>query len=158
MLSIQVGTCTADNRLVDKTSFITLGSPVNCEVYHECSIMSPTFLLAYNSSYINCNYLYVSAWHRYYFIVDETVAPGGRIYLSCQEDVLMSNKNEIKALSGYLVRTEDNKLNNKYIYDKRHPYQENRKCRTYDFNRSPFTANYAQDVVYILTVVGGHHS
>ena len=154
MLSIQIGNCVADNRIVDKTRYISLGSPVNCEVFHECSIMSPTFLLSYNANYVNFNYLYVPDWGRYYFIVDETVAPGGRIYLTCKEDVLMSNKNEILNLNAQIVRNE--KVRNKLIVDNRYPAEIMSTLGVFNFPETPFDLTSGYNLV--MTVVGGEHA
>lgn len=154
MLTIVPGTCGDDNRVVSKN--VQWGTPINCSVYHECSIMNPIFLLEYSSSLVNYNYLKVQSWGRYYYIVDITVAPGGRIYLTCSEDVLMSNKDEILSLKAYLIRSENK--SNKLLKDNSFPVQTNRQLETYTFNRSPFTANYASDITYVLTVIGGDHS
>lgn len=154
MLNIQLGTCLADNRIVDKTSYISFGSSVSCEVFHECSIMSPVFLLAYNPSYVTCNYVYVPDWHRYYFIVDETVAPGGRIYITCKEDVLMSNKDEILNLDAQLIRNEEKR--NKLIVDNRYPAEIMSTLGVFDFEETPFDVTSGYNLV--LTVIGGEHS
>ena len=154
MLTITPGKCGDDNRVVSKN--VEWGTAINCSVYHECSIMSPVFLLEYNSSLVNYNYLKVESWGRCYYIVDITVAPGGRIYLTCSEDVLMSNKDEILSLKAYLIRSENKP--NKLLKDNSFPVQTNRQLETYAFNRSPFTANYTSDITYVLTVIGGDHS
>lgn len=149
MLNILPGVCTCDNRVVDKTSFITFGSGINCDVYHECNVMSPVFLLKYESSLVNCNYLYVQAWSRYYYVNNATVAPGGRIYLSCNEDVLMSNKDEILNLTAYAHRSESQQ--EYYLVDEKVPSLIT-TFRTHRTFNSSLTDN---DFNYLLTVKGG---
>lgn len=150
MLAIRLATCTCDNRVVDKTGSI-IYAPVytNCDVYHECDVMNPTFLLAYNSSIVNYNYLVVESWSRYYFITGVTVAPGGRIYISCKEDVLMSNKDEILELTAYASRSQSSQEH--YLIDEKVPSLITifRTHTTFDatFNDTGFN--------YLLTVKGG---
>lgn len=154
MLTIDIGNCIADNRVLDKTSFITWGSPINCEVYHECSIMNPVFLLKYSSSIVNYNYIKVQSWGRYYYIVDQTVAPGGRIYLTCQEDVLMSNKEEILRLRANIHRNE--KVRNKMIVDSRYPAEIMSTLGIFQFSQNPFNLTSGYNLV--MTVIGGEHA
>lgn len=154
MLNIKIGTCSADNRVVDKTSRISLSYSIDCEVFHECSIMSPTFIIAYSSEYVGCNYVYVESWGRYYFIVDNTVAPGGRIYLTCQEDVLMSNKNAILDLDAQIVRNENQR--NKLIVDNRYPAEIMSTLGIFNFPQNPFNLRSGYNLV--MTVVGGEHA
>lgn len=149
MLTITPGVCTCDNRVVDKTSFITFGTGINCDVYNECDVMNPVFLLKYDSSLVNYNYLRVQSWSRYYFINNVTVAPGGRIYLTCSEDVLMSNKDEILDLKAYSHRSQSSQEH--YLVDDKVPTLVTtfRTHLTFDniLNDNGFN--------YLLTVKGG---
>ena len=154
MLDIQLGNCTADNRVVDKTSSITLGSPISCAVYNECSIMNPMFKLSYNATLVNYNYAYVQAWGRYYFIIDHTVAPGGVIYITCQEDVLMSNKDDILKLNAQIVRNENER--NKLIVDDRYPAEIMSTLGIFNFSANPFNLTSGYNIV--MTVLGGKAS
>lgn len=149
MLTITPGKCGDDNRVVSKN--VEWGTPINCSVYHECSIMSPVFLLEYNSSLVNYNYLKVESWGRYYFIMDMTVAPGGRIYLTCSEDVLMSNKDAILKLNTQVVRNE--KTRNKLIVDNRYPAEIKSTLGVFNFSETPFDLSSGYNIV--MTVVGG---
>lgn len=149
MLTITPGKCGDDNRVVSKN--VEWGTGINCSVYHECSIMSPVFLLEYNSSLVNYNYLKVESWGRYYFIMDMTVAPGGRIYLTCSEDVLMSNKDAILKLNAQIVRNE--KTRNKLIVDNRYPAEIKSTLGVFNFSETPFDLSSGYNIV--MTVVGG---
>ena len=150
MLTIIPGVCTCDNRVVDKTNFITFGTGINCDVYNECNVMNPVFLLKYTSSLVNCNYLKVQAWDRYYFVNSATVAPGGRIYLSCNEDVLMSNKDEILNLTAYVHRSESQQEH--YLVDEKVPSLIT-TFRTHQGFNGGFTSVLGFN--YLLTVKGG---
>lgn len=154
MLTIDIGNCIADNRVLDKTSFITWGTPINCEVFHECSIMNPVFMLKYSSSIVDYNYVKVQSWGRYYYIVDQTVAPGGRIYITCQEDVLMSNKEEILRLRANIHRNE--KVRNKMIVDSRYPAEIMSTLGIFQFSQNPFNLTSGYNLV--MTVIGGEHA
>lgn len=153
MLAIQLGNCTADNRVVDKTNKISLSSAIECEVYNECSIMNPVFKLRYNSSIVGYNYCKVEAWGRYYFIVDHTVAPGGVIYITCQEDVLMSNKDAILALNAQIVRNQNSR--NKMIVDSRYPAEIMSTLGIFNFSENPFNLTSGYNIV--MTVIGGNY-
>ncbi len=68
---------------------------------------------------------------------------------------MTSNADQIKDLYLYLDRTEQKTNADKYLNDRRIPAELRRQCKTFDFDSTPFTANYGSDVVYILTVLGG---
>lgn len=150
MLKIWLGTCGCDPRVVDKTSYATLNDDKDCEVYHECSIMNPVFKLKYFSSIVNYNYCYIPDWHRYYNIVDMTMAPGGVCYITCQEDVLMSNKAAILELDVQVKRNE--KKRNKLIVDDRYPAEIMSTLGVFNFE-DKFDMESGYNIV--MTVLGG---
>lgn len=154
MLSIDIGNCIADNRVLDKTSSIAWGTTVNCDVFHECSIMNPVFMIQYSPTIVGYNYVKVQSWGRYYYIVDQTVAPGGRIYLTCQEDVLMSNKEEILRLRANIHRNE--RVRNKMIVDSRYPAEIMSTLGIFQFSNNPFNLTSGYNLV--MTVIGGEHA
>lgn len=146
-MTIDIGKCIDDSRKVSKS--YTTNISANAEVWGECSIMSPVFLITYNNIAVDCNYLYVSDWGRYYFITDMVAAPGGRLYVHCKEDVLMSNKTEILKLHAYSVRS-DRKAN--YMVDSKMPSLVQNGSTIINFSNSPFTPG---NESYLLTVLGG---
>lgn len=156
-VTIQYGKCTADPRKLDKSGDFDEGSPVTATIKDNCSIMTPDFIVSSSIvDLLTCNYLHCSTWSRYYYITDLVTMPGGRVMIRCAEDVLTSNAEQIKALSLYLDRTEQETNADKYLNDRRVPAELRRQCITLDFDRTPFTANYANDTVYVLTVLGGY--
>lgn len=147
---IKVGTSIADDRVVDKTKFITFRKDILCEVFHECNVMNPVFLLEYDSSIVGDNY--VKAWDRYYYINNITLAPGGRMYLECTEDVLMSNKDDILKLTAYCVKSETHQA--RYIIDSDVPTEVKSYVHTIPFSETLFNAD-GTERQYVLTVKGG---
>lgn len=146
-------TCDCDNRVVDKSSHLTQGTTYNCSVYQQTGVMHPSLLLTYSSAIVNYNYFKIEDWHRWYYITGIEVMPGGRCVVTGSEDVLYSNKDEIKTLSAYVIRTESANPNS-LIVDNKIPCQANRHCKTLKFSTSPFGAEETSPV-YLLTVLGG---
>lgn len=156
-MQITIGHVDVDPRTLDKSGHITNSRQIAVQIWKNCDVKNPTFLLDVTAESVNANYCYVPDWNAYYYLSEPVIMDGRRCTVSGTLDPLTTYATSIKTLSGYLVRTE-NAYRNKFLNDKNFPAQENRKCRTYNFDRSPFTANYAQDAVYILTVIGGHHT
>lgn len=154
-MTIQLYNCDSDNRVVDKSAYLSeIGGEIECNVFHECSIMSPQFLLEYNAAYVNANYLVVPSWGRYYFIVDVTLAPGGRMYLTCAEDVLMSNAGDIKNLTAYCTRSESEHVQ-RLAVDQAMPSLTTTNVTNLNFSKSPFKKASIGGYSYLLTVKGG---
>lgn len=154
-MNITIGRVNVDPRTLDKSVHMTDTRGISVQIDANCSIKNPRFLLDVNAYDVHANYCYVQAWGAYYYLAEPTVIDGHRCTVNGTLDPLTTYAEGIKNLTGYLIRTADDTHKNRFVNDPNQPKQENRKCRTYDFNRSPFTANYASDTVYILTVVGG---
>lgn len=81
----------------------------------ETSIMNPVFTLSdYNPQY---NYLYVTAWGRYYFISDVKLNVNGVWELYCTFDALATYKDSIGALTTFVERTSDGRYISPFIRD-----------------------------------------
>lgn len=80
---------------------------ITCTMKDGTSIITPTFVLNYNASYFNANYLYSDTTDRYYFITDIEIAPAGKILIHCKVDVLMTYKTSILSLTCNIVRQEN---------------------------------------------------
>lgn len=152
-MNVTFYTCKCDNRVVDKTNFLTAGSTYDCSVYQQTGVMHPSLLLTYSAAIVNYNYFHISAWNRWYYITGIEVMPGGRCVVTGSEDVLHSNKEGIKTLDAYVIRTENGNVNS-LIVDNKIPCQANRHCKTLKFSTAPFGATESSPV-YLLTVVGG---
>lgn len=146
--------CSADNKVVDKTSYLIQQSSKSCSFYNQTGVMHPSILIDYDSNIINnCNYFRIEEWGRFYYITGIEVMPGGRMIVTGSEDVLYSNKDSILALNAYVTRTEGSKSNS-LLDDSLRPVQVNRHCKTLEFPGKHFNGT-DSDYVYLLTVVGG---
>ena len=155
-MDIKLGHTDADPRVLDKSGFS--GTTVSVQISDNCDIKRPVFLLDVANATPGNNYAYVPHWHAYYFLSEPVIMDGVRATVTGYLDYLTTYADDIRLLSGYLVRTADSDKQNKFVRDNKKPVQANRQCKTYAFDRSPFTANYATDIVYLLTVIGGNHS
>lgn len=156
---VYLGTINCDPLTLDKRSTFVTGDPVQVQIFEPCNIETPTLILnPFQGWNTDCNYMYIPEWQSYYFLDNPDVIDGKRIKLHGAIDYLTSYADDIKQLSGYLVRTADTAHRNKYIHDSIRQVQANRYMHIYQFDKSPFTANYSTDITYLLTVVGGAHS
>lgn len=154
-MQLQIGHVSVDPRVLDKRSAFTASETLNVQISQPCNIKKPTFLLDVSHVSPGYNYAYAPAWGVYYFLGEPTILDGVRANVTGEMDYLTTYADGIKSLYGYLIRTADDTKRNKFIRDNAKQAQANRQQRTYQFNRSPFTANFAQDIVYLLTVIGG---
>lgn len=152
-MTINFYICNCDNRVVDKTNYLTSQTSMNCSIYNQTGIMHPSLVLTYSPAIVNYNYFEIPDWKRFYYITGMEVMSGQRIVVSGSEDVLHSNHEKIMELDAYVQRTESNKIN-KLIVDSKIPSQANRHCKTLSFSAHPFNATDTSPV-YLLTVVGG---
>lgn len=158
---VQIGHVDCDPRTLDKTSNFNSHTVItldDVEIAQPCNIKKPKFLLDVSHISPGYNYAHVPLWNIYYFLSEPTVIDGVRANVEGEMDYLTTYADKIKNLHGYLMRSADNTQRNKYIRDTKRPVQSNRNLKTYAFDASPFTANYATDIVYVLTVIGGNHS
>lgn len=79
-----------------------------------CDIINPVIKVKYNSDIYNKNYVFISDFHRYYYIND-IIVDNEEIILSLHIDVLMTYKDDIKNSTGHIIRSVSNQ--NKYIID-----------------------------------------
>lgn len=120
-MTINIGTTADDKRVLHKT--ISLGSDITCTVKEPCSILTPVFILDYDASRTSCNYLYVPAWSRYYYIDSINFLQGHRMQLNCMIDVLQSWENSITALEICVDRQEN--IQERYLPDEQYVMLDN---------------------------------
>lgn len=121
-MQIVIGTTSDDRRKLTKDFN---GTQVTVQLKSPCDVLSPTFILSYQSGYLTANYLHAPELGRYYFIDNISVAPGGKIEIACSVDVLMSYNTEIKNLNVDVQRQEN--LVEPYLPDPSYVY-----LNTYD--------------------------
>lgn len=158
IMQILLGNVSADPRTLDKRAEFGDGTPYNIQTFENCNIKKPIFTLSISIGLTSYNYMYIPTWNAYYFLSEPDVIDGVRCRYFAEMDVLTTFADTIKTLPAFLTRTADAEKQNKYIRDTKRPVQSNRQLETYKFNRTPFTASYANDIVYLLTVIGGNHS
>lgn len=138
----------SDIRKVSKT--LTEIKTVNAEIYETCDIMSPRLLLSYDNMLINCNYFYIPAWGKYYFIDTIDVSPAGKMILTGHTDVLMTYRDYILALQCTVSRQENAALS--LIPDNNIIFKNDTIKNIYS-SETTFTTMYG---AYILQVLGGN--
>lgn len=105
MITIQIGSCLDDPRMLHK-SFTVVAERSAVDIHEPCDIMQPVLIMEYAAAYLGCNYVYIPAWGRYYYITDMTAMQGGRVELALQEDVLMSFVSDIADIECALSKQE----------------------------------------------------
>lgn len=103
-MQIKLGYTTDDNRKLVKD--VVWKSVLNCQIYGECSIISPT-LIIHNAiqNFNNFNYCYIDAFDRYYFIKDIKLKDNN-VIIETEIDVLNTYKSYIMNLNVTVVRNE----------------------------------------------------
>ena len=142
---------TADNRLLDKSSKITVIDTIGAaHIKEDTSIISPSIIFSYKKmgELRKCNYMYVPSMGRYYFINDIILKQGGMYELKCHIDVLMTYKGDIKNITTLILRQEN--VNNPYIEDSQLLVRANRVYEKHNIGIVGDSSDH-----YYLTVNGG---
>ena len=128
--TVTLYTCSADRRVVDKTSYLTAvanGTNILCRPTDGVDMLAPTFILDYKESYLTANYLYCSTFGgRYYYVEDREIEIGKKIVLHCKVDPLMSWKTDLLECKGTITRSESIG-GPTYVPDSKLPIDPNRK-------------------------------
>lgn len=96
-----------DERYVDKTNGLEeLHSEIPCDFKEDTDLIRPTLIFNYGIV-PNVNYIWLSEVARYYFVRNRTYSQG-RVFLECEEDVLMTYRNQLKAQTVVIKRQRDN--------------------------------------------------
>lgn len=146
MTEVKFGTCSEDHRKIVKSP--TFGLTLQCAIYDKCDVLSPIFLVEANGI---TGYNYASAFGRYYYITKIILDKGGRAYVHCEEDVLMSNASEILACEAWAVRGA---VRNKLLPDNVLPQLANTTTQVVEFSGDGFDTTFG-GYNYLLTVKGG---
>ena len=81
----------------------------------DIDVVTPTFILTYEPSIIDSNYLYYDKNKRYYYINEISRIDGGEVIIKCSVDVLMSFKTDILNCKATIDRNENER--NGYLND-----------------------------------------
>lgn len=119
-MTVEFYTSTANPKQLDKSGFLTLlnanEEPIAISPTEDFDEHTPILIMAYNETYYGANYCQISG--TYYFITEQTKAPGNRMILTLRKDVLYSNCEAIKALPAIASRTgTSGNLYSSYLVD-----------------------------------------
>ena len=82
----------------------------NVEITEPCNIETPEILIDRNDTYINCDYVYIPAFSRYYFRNDIRIENGNQFRLFLESDPLTSFRSSIMS-SRCVARRSTNRIN-----------------------------------------------
>lgn len=103
-LTVDILSTTDDPRVVSKTT--TTIASVTAKPTDACSVLYPVLLLQYSGSLAAANYMYISAWGRYYYIDRIKLLPGNQIEIAGSVDVLKTYDTEIRSCTATVIRSE----------------------------------------------------
>lgn len=87
-LTIEFYTNESDRRVASKS--LTSIASKTCELKGDCDIVRPVIIVTGDAAtYASCNYMYISAFNRYYFASVRSL-PGGLLEISGECDILSS--------------------------------------------------------------------
>lgn len=145
-----------DTRKVDKT--LTTVKDITAIPSDNVTMLTPAFIVEYDSTILSANYCYIAEFNRYYFIRDITLLRGNRLQINCAVDVLMSFSTEIKNCSAMISRSESvGKPTN--IPDNSLPINPNTFIvKSILFPNNPFGVDFNTAKCWLLTAIGGYLS
>lgn len=104
-MTINLYGCTAENEVVDKTSYMTGSVSTSCEMVNT-DVLNP--ILKLSSNYLDKNYVLIPEFeNRYYYVSSIEMLRGGHMLMNCHVDVLMTYKENILQSSCNIVRQEN---------------------------------------------------
>lgn len=104
-MTINLYNCTAENEVVDKTSYMSANVSADCEMVNT-DILNPVLKLS--SNFLDKNYVLIPDFeNRYYFVSSIEMLRGGHMIMNCHIDVLMTYKPYILETSCNIVRQEN---------------------------------------------------
>lgn len=105
-LSLNLYKLRGDERIVDKTTYITSVGTVYGTFKEATDILSPSIVIERGE--VDFNYVYVKDLNRYYF-VESFISERMNLWrLNLRVDVLMSYKNEIRSTQQFILRSQSN--------------------------------------------------
>ena len=137
---------TSEKAKVGKT--LTSASPHTGTLREGCEVVNPSIILE-GDNLSDFNYMYISDFHRYYFITGITSIKKGLWQIDGHCDVLESYKEQIKAQKAVVERQENEY--NLYLNDPEWKIYRNKQVLTREF-----PSGFLDSGNYFLTVVGGY--
>lgn len=145
---------TDDTRKLKKT--LTTVKNITAIPSENVTMLTPAFIVEYDSTILAANYCYIPEFGRYYFIRDITLLKGNRLQINCSVDVLMSFADDIKNCSAMISRSESvGKPTN--IPDSSLPINPNTFIvKSILFPNNPFGVDFNTSKCWLLTAIGGY--
>lgn len=128
--TVKFYTVSDDPKVVSK-SLGTATEFNNVVIKETTDVTAPVLRISSSSNLSGYNYCHIERYGRYYFIEKIETTPDGMWVLHCKCDVLMSYKDQIKSLTGTLIRSET--LYNGYLNDSGYKALAYRKIVTKQF-------------------------
>lgn len=144
-MSLQMYTCTSDNRCIDKSK-TAIGSPISCSFKDDTTMENPAVIISPDAYSAACNYVYLDDTSRFYYVTDVTFSQQ-RCILQLKVDVLMSFAAEIKLSKCIAARSSSSF--NMYVNDEKYNALEYSNVFT-----KPFPNSFSKSLEYVL-IVGG---
>lgn len=160
-LTINLYNCSDDPKTVTKSNK-TLLLTTNAELYDDTDLENPTLKLGWIDYTTICkaNYLYVTEFDKYYFVMDRKTGTGGAMYITCAEDYLSTFDAQIRSLPGVMVRNsnkyQEGSKRSTWIQDSKLPIQLGREIKCIEFSGSSLNIDTAgaQSDNFVLNVAG----
>ena len=122
-------------------------------------VLSPAFILGYDSSYLSCNYLYCAELNRFYYITEMTIDTAQRIHVQCSVDVLQTYASSILNCIATVVRSESVGRPTMYTDSKLPVYPTKKNVTSIVMQQVAVPLNSQLSTAdgdnYLLTVIGG---
>ena len=138
----------SENNRVVKT--LTDDKQLSGELRNQTSVLNPSIRIESADNISAYNYAYISEFGRYYYITDIVSVRTNCWVVSLRCDVLMSYKDEIKTITGVVVRQESNP--NKLLVDRLERIQSDKEI---DILYYPDA--FSKNLQYVLVTAGGQN-
>lgn len=146
MTTIKLYNNTSPNNKLDKT-IAQIGATISGTFKSDCSVINPEIMLEIND-FPAANYMYITAFNRYYFITDIINNYNNIWTIKGRVDVLESYKNSIKNQKIIIDKSTNNYDN--YLPDEN--LKTNVKTKTDILN---FSGGFLESGEFILITAGG---
>ena len=152
----------ADTRCLTKVVVGTtpaIKTAADIEPTEGVDVLSPAFILGYDSPYISCNYLYCAELNRFYYITEMTIDTAQRIHVQCSVDVLQTYASSILNCMATVVRSESVGRPTMYTDSKLPVYPTKKNVTSIVMQQVAVPLNSRLSTAdgdnYLLTVIGG---
>ena len=128
---------------------LTGGYSIAAVLLETSSVINPRLKLAWNDNYVSCNYLYIPAFNRFYFINNISADVGGIAIIDAHVDVLKTYASARSNKIGSVRST--------YIPDNKLPISTGRSLKVIEFTGTDLNIDTATmtSTNFVLNVAGG---